>query len=476
MRFVSHSRRAVGVLALLCWGAISACAHGIPEVSPADIPAIRSRIAANPENTDLQVQLGMAQFKAEDYADALATLQGAVDAGNETGAAYLYLGMAQEQLENWSGAREAYSSYLEVGRSDPLKNELRRRLELIAQNLLKQQAEQALAQEAQLSSEPPTPRSLAVLPFGFNSDRDDLQPLIFALSDMMITDFAVSNALTVLERSQIQTLLDEMALTEAGYAEPATGARAGRLLRAEHVVQGVLTPLGQESLRLDTDILNIARAASAGTVSAEDQLQNLFDMEKDLVFRTLRDVLNVELTPAEEQQIRENRAQNILAFLAYGRGLRERDRGNYAGAVASFQQAADLDPSFGPAATAVDETSDMSAAAGTGTASLGQTASTTGETGTRSVAPPPSTGLGTTVGGTTTTAPTAGTLAGASEGVNPNPTSGQLDLGSTTKTSSEGTNTAEKRDPVPESQGQEGVTQTAKAQIRIVIKRPGGGE
>ena len=473
MQYASALRRTIGGFALVASVAISACAHGIPEVSPADIPAIQSRITDDPENTDLQVQLGMAQFKSEDYARSLATLQGAIDAGNETGAAYLYLGMSQEQLENWSGARDAYSTYLEVGRSDPLKEELRKRLELIAQNLLKERAQQALSQESRLSSEPPTPRSLAVLPFAFNSDREDLQPLIFALSDMMITDFAVSNALTVLERSQIQSLLDEMALTEAGYAEPTTGARAGRILRAEHVVQGVLTPLGQESLRLDTDILNIARATSAGTVSSEDELQNLFDMEKDLVFRTLRDVLNVELTPAEEQQIRENRAQNILAFLAYGRGLRERDRGNYDGAVAAFLQAQQLDPGFGPAATALSETSDIASAAGTGTTSLGQTAATTGETGTRNVAPPPATGVGANVGGTgPATASTSGTLSGVSDGVNPNPTSGTLDLGSTTS-GKEGAST-DKRDPVQESQGQEGVTKTAKAEIRIVIKRPGG--
>jgi tetratricopeptide (TPR) repeat protein len=476
MRYVSRHRPTPGILVVLAAVVVSACAHGIPEVSPADIPAIQSRIAANPENTDLQVQLGMAQFKAEDYGMAVTTLQGAVDAGNQTGAAYLYLGMTHERMEDWSAARDAYGTYLEVGRSDPLKDEVRKRLELIAQNLLRQQAAQALAQEAQISSEPPTPRSLAVLPFGFNSDREDLEPLIYALSDMMITDFAVSNALTVLERSQIQSLLDEMALTEAGYAEPATGARAGRMLRAEHVVQGVLTPLGQESLRLDTDILNIARAASAGSISAEDELQNLFDMEKDLVFRTLREVLNVELTPAEEQQIRENRAQNILAFLAYGRGLRARDQGDYAGALAAFQQAQQLDPGFDAAATAVSSTTDISSAASSDAGSLGQTASNTGEVGTRTVAPPPASGVGTNVGGTgSTTSSTAGTLNGAADGVDPSPTAGTLDLGSTT-TSGETTPTSTgERDPVQESQGQEGVTKTAKAQIRIVIKRPGGG-
>jgi tetratricopeptide (TPR) repeat protein len=476
MRYVPIRRWTAGVSALLVSVAISACAHGIPEVSPADIPAIQSRIALDPENTDLQVQLGMAQFKAEDYEQALATLQGAVDAGNQTGAAYLYLGMSQEQLDNWAGARDAYSRYLEVGRSDPLKGEVTQRLQLIARNLLKQQAQQALSQEDQLSGAAPTPRSLAVLPFGFNSDREDLQPLIYALADMMITDFAVTNALTVLERTQIQSLLDEMALTEAGYAEPATGARAGRLLRAEHVVQGVLTPLGQESLRLDTDILSTLRAASAGTISSEDLLEKLFDMEKDLVFRTLRDVLNVELTPAEEQQILDNRAQNILAFLAYGRGLRAQDRGDYAAALAAFQEAQRLDPTFGPTASAISVTSDIVAALGNGIPSLGQTAANTGELGTRTVAPPPGLGLGTSVAGLgSITSSTTGTLTGVSEGVNPTPTSGTLDLGSTQSVGSGTASTVgETRDPVQESQGQETVTTTAKAQILIVIRRPGG--
>lgn len=425
--------------------AITGCAYGFPQADPADIPQLQAAIEADPTDTDLQVRLGMAQYKAEDYTQARTTLRAAVEAGDESGPAFLYLGLAEEQFENWAAARDAYARYIDIGESGPLQDELRKRLELIAQNVLKQQAAQALAQESELSREPPTPRSVAIFPFGFNSDREDLEPLVYALTDMMITDFAVSNALTVLERAQIQTLLDEMALTEAGYAEPGTGARAGRLLRAEHVIQGVITTLGGENLRLDTDVLNIPRSASAGTLTAEDQIQNLFEMEKDLVFRTIRDVLGVELTPAEEQQIRENRSQNILAFLAYGRGLRERDQGNYAGAVAQFQQAQQLDPGFGAASAAVSETSDMSDAATSGTAGVAQTAATGG--------------------GTSTT----GTLSGASEGVNPTPTSGTLDQGST-QGGPENT-----RDAVQESQGQEGATST-KAQIRIVIKRPGGGE
>lgn len=451
MRYLTPPARALRVLLVLVPAALaSACATGIPRVDPADIPRLQERIAADPADTDLQVQLGMAQFQAGEHAQSLATLQGAIEAGNESGAAYLYLGLAHEELEEWTSARDAYQRYLEAGAGGPLGEQITKRLQLIAQNALRQQAQQALAQETELSGASPTPRSVAVFPFGFNSDREDLEPLIYALADMMITDFSVSDALTVLERSQIQTLLDEMALTEAGYAEPTTGARAGRLLRAEHVVQGIITTLGQETLRLDTDVLNIPRSASAGTLSAEDALQNLFDMEKDLVFRTIRDVLGVQLTPAEEQQIRENRSENILAFLAYGRGLRARDQGDYAGAVAAFQQATQLDPGFGAAAAAASETQDMSDAAGTSTTQV-------------ATVPP-------------TTTPPTGTLAGAAEGVNPTPTASTLGQGSTQSGSGATQSTTEKRDPVQESQGQETVSKPATAQIRIVIKRPGGGD
>lgn len=430
---------------------LAGCATGMPTVDPADIPVIQRELAADPGNADLQLRLGMAQFQAGDFPEALQTLQGAVEAGNESGTAMLYLGLTHEELENWTAAREAYQQYLQSDASGPMEEQIRGRLQLIARNVLREQAQQALAQEAELSDAAPTPRSVAIFPFGFNSDREDLEPLVYALSDMMITDFAVSNALTVLERSQIQTLLDEMALTEAGYAEPTTGARAGRLLRAEHVVQGVITTLGQENLRLDTDVLNTERSASAGTVSAEDQLQNLFDMEKDLVFRTIRDVLGVELTPAEEQQIRENRSDNILAFLAYGRGLRAQDQGDYAGAVAAFQQATQLDPGFGAAAAAASDAQDASQAAGTSTSQV-------------ATAPPPP-------------APTTGTLTGVAEGVNPTPTTSTL--GSSTGTQASGTTataTQEKRDPTQESSSGDSVTQAAKAQIRVVIKRPGGGD
>ena len=152
MRFAPRFGPRTGLLLLTVGLMLSGCAYAVPEVDPADIPRLRRDVTANPEDTDLQVQLGMAQFKAEDYDQALQNLQAAVDAGNESGVAFLYLGMTHEQSDNWSGARDAYSRYLEVGRSDPLKQEITGRLELIGANILRDQARAALAAEAGLGA------------------------------------------------------------------------------------------------------------------------------------------------------------------------------------------------------------------------------------------------------------------------------------------------------------------------------------
>jgi tetratricopeptide (TPR) repeat protein len=437
----------------------------MPRVSPADIPRLEAEVAASPGDTDLRVQLGMAQYAAGDYEAARTQLQAAVDAGNRSGAAYLYLGLVQEELQDWAAAREAYTRYLSVASSSEARDEVRRRLTLIGRNLLRAQAQQALAQEAQIAGAAQvTPRSVAVLPLAFNSDRADLEPLIYALADMMTTDFAVSNALVVLERSQIQALLDEMALASSGYAEPTTGARAGRLLRAEHVFQGVLTTLGESDLHTQADILNVPNTSSAGQLTESAALQALFDMEKQIVIRTIREVLGVELTPAEEQAILENRMSNVLAFLAYGRGLREIDRGNYEAAQAEFALSMQLDPSSFPSReAAMAEAADLVRASAVTTSGLSDLAVATGEVGIGALGPPRATLVDDVA--------VRSTLSTVTEAVAPAPTAGTLDVGVTTETRASVQTT---RDPVQESRGAETVTGTAQAQIQIVIRNPGG--
>ena len=425
------------VLPLLLGG----CARQGLDADPGDIPSLQEQLSQDPGDLTAQTRLGIALYKDGRFEQARATLSNAVDAGAESGAAYLYLGLSNESLEDWGGAREAYTTYLDVGNWGPLKDDLEDRLLLIVRNELQSAAQAALAREAELATEAPEPRTVAVFPFRLVSDNEDLAPLRVALADMMITDLAISNALTVLERTQIQSLLNEMALSEAGYADPATGARAGRLLRSEHVVQGVLTTLGQENIQFDAEVMNTVQAQSAGSISDQDQLESIFEMEKGLVFQIL-DVLGAALTPAEREAINENRAENILAFLAYGEGLMAMDRGDFQAASDLFQQAASLDPTFDAAQSATTEAQSLDNAAETTTAqiqdaSAGETAAVTG------------------VADAADIGPTDDLLQATSQDVNPSATATIIDQGTTT-TAGDDNQQASERDSTQEATQQEG--------------------
>ncbi len=460
---MSHPR--ILLVAALLPPLVAGCFHRIPRADPAEIPRLEAALSREPGNPELLTRLGMAHFRAGNLSQAEARLGAAVATGEASGAAYLYLGLVHEAREEWGQARQAYSSYLERGRYGPLKEEIQKRLVLITRQELRTQARAALAREAELSATPPLQGSVAVFPFHVVTDNEDLLPLQVAMADMMTTDLALVRGLRVLERAQVQSLLTEMALTEAGLTQPETGARAGRLLRAEHVVQGALSTLPGENLRLDAEILHTVRGTPAGQASGQDALQRLFDLEKAAVFRIL-ETLGVSLTPAEREAILNNRAANLLAFLAYGQGLMALDRGDYGAAQGYFRQALGLDPAFRPAAAAQVQAQVLQQAALTTPSDLAVRADA-------ELAPPAVEAAETGLAATGVASTTLSTLGGVANELVPTPAATLVGTGSTT---SGVTEQGQNRNPTQESKGQEGVTTPTTATIQIVIRRPGGGD
>ena len=298
-------RRISGVLVAVLF---AGCAGATITARPDEIPTLEKRVAAAPNDAAAVTSLGVAYYNAQKYNEARATLERAVTMAGAPAAARAYLALA---------AREQ----------------------------LKQDARAVLAREQQLSEEPPTARTVAVMPFRIVGLTDELAPLQTALTDMIITDLSISPAITSIERSRINAMIDEMLLAQSGLAEQETGARVGRLLKAEHVVQGILAQSGDQQVRMDATVLNTARRATAGTFGQNEQLDAIFKLEKQIVFNIF-DVLGVTLTETEREKINENRTTNLLAFLAYGRGLESLDRANYQQAQTFFRQASRIDPSF----------------------------------------------------------------------------------------------------------------------------------
>ncbi|MFP4521589.1 MAG: hypothetical protein ACLFQK_05535, partial [Fibrobacterota bacterium] len=105
--------------------------------------------------------------------------------------------------------------------------------------------------------------------------------------------------------------------------------------------------------------VKVGTAKSAG--KAEGSLEEIFKLEKDLVFNIIKE-MGIVLTDSEREAVEKIPTENVLAFLAYSKGLDAEDRGDYSAAADFYSQAAKEDPEFRKASESAEDASLKSAA------------------------------------------------------------------------------------------------------------------
>jgi TolB-like protein len=329
---------------------LGACAGSAPSTTvapaPQDLSALQAELDKNPGNSALATRVGIGYYEAKNFTRARDVLRAATAVDKQNYPAQVYLGLSYEELGKLDSARVAYSTALAQTRSARHRSDLEGRLTLLTQKELRVQAREAIAKEAQLSREPITGNAVAVLPFRYVGSNEDLRPVSRGLTQLMITDLAKLSQLRLPEREQVQALVDEMALADAGRVDPATGARSGRLLRASRVIQGsVQDNPGRQELKVDATVVDAKDAKVIGTGSGQDKLQELFALQKQILFR-LVDQMGITITPADRRALSERPTADLQAFLAYSRGLESEDRGDWPAAASNFSAAVARDPNF----------------------------------------------------------------------------------------------------------------------------------
>lgn len=359
-------RVAIRLLALAAFAAgASGCAGGMQTTrapSPEAIPGLEEQLAEAPQDPGLLWRLGAAYRAAGDLEQATSYLERAVQADPAEPNARLYLAMAYEDQTFPSSAISEYNAYIELVPESPLADDIAARIRLLRRQELRQAVRRAMEREEQLTGAPPSDRAVAVFPFLFAAEDEELRPLGRALAQMLATDLAQPERITVLERVQIQALMDELELMDAGIIDAATAARSGYLVGAGQIVQGQIQGT-EDQLELDAAVLRVQapRTANRRPVSVADNAQRLFDLEKRLAFQIF-EAMGVQLTPAERERVNQRWTENLQAVLAYGMGLEASDRGQYAEAAEHFREAARLDPGFVAARQEAEESATMALA------------------------------------------------------------------------------------------------------------------
>lgn len=449
--------------------ALSGCATARVPAGDA-IQRLEAARTQSPQSAPAARALGIAYYKAGRLADARAALTQAASLDPRDGTTALYLGLTAEKQGDLVAARSAYEGYLQYGRTRRIRSQLEARLAALTRLELAQAAKVAIAREASLSTQPPQPNTVAVMPLRFSGADSSLQPLERGLAELITTDLSRSSRLTVVERARLSALLSELELGRTGVADTTQGLRAGRILQAAKLVQGSILQVGPERLRVDAALVDAQTAQASGGSTQDDRLDELFALEKRLVLDLFRE-LNVALTPAERNAVEQRPTRSLAAFLAYSRGLTAEDQGKYDDASRFYNDAVRIDPGFGAARQRGQEVQRVEVGAQVTPAAVEATAvgtvegnlATAAQQG--SVTPPATTS-------------TASTAMNAASNLNPSP-AGSAAVGTTATTAgSAGANgnstpgaNPPARDPAADATGSESPTPNT-GRVVIVIKLP----
>lgn len=327
------------------------CASMSPRaVSPAEIPALEAQIEVSPDDGAALHRYAAALFAADRCEDAEPAASRAIDVAPAVYLGTLVLGRCLEQRERFDEALGIYtdflSEYSEANGADAIDAQRR----MAAQQRGAALARAALAAGVQdAAQEAANPDAVAVLP-ALVVGSPEYAALSRGLAAMMISDLDILQRFQLLERVEIEAILDELALAESALVDPATAARVGRIVRAGRTVQGTATlDAGAEDALLEAAVAGLTGPPGAPVESAGG-LDALLDLEKELVLG-VSEALGYVPSLAERTLVLENGTRNLAAFLAFSAGLEAEAAGDYEAAAQLFQDALDEDPDFEAART-----------------------------------------------------------------------------------------------------------------------------
>jgi TolB-like protein len=220
---------------------------------------------------------------------------------------------------------------------------------------------------AQASAKP----TVAIMYFNnnaFGPGAKDYDGLMKGVPDFLVTEMSSNPNIRVIERDQVQKLVDEQKLSTDGRVDPATAAKIGKLLGAQHMIFGGFAADPRGNFRIDARAVNV----ETGLIEYAERVQDKADNVMPLIDR-LAERLNKGMNlPANPMRTGEASAPSGAALLAssstserktlpmkyavmYGKALDMADRGDKARAVELFGAVLKEFPDYGPAKSGISK-------------------------------------------------------------------------------------------------------------------------
>ena len=301
---------------------------------------------ANPKHWLIKRELGIAHYRNRQNEKAVEKLRQALELRPANGRALLYLGLSYEQQQMFAEAVAVYRIYGKLSVLDPMRKEMQARIREVHLQALQREIQKNLSALEAGRIAPPEPNTVAVLYFRNLSQSDELAPLLKGIAEVLISDFGKVQSLRLVERIKLQVLLEEMQVSSSEFFDQVQSPKAGKLLGAGRLISGGIERLSETSLQINAGAIITATGELQGKgAQATGSLAEILALEKILFFELIRD-LGMRLTEAEVEAVKPLPTKNILAFLAFCKGLDFDDKNQLEAAAAQYERAVQLDPAF----------------------------------------------------------------------------------------------------------------------------------
>lgn len=199
--------------------------------------------------------------------------------------------------------------------------------------------------------------TVAIMPFtngAIGAAHGELEPLRKGIADMLITELSANPRIRVVERAQLEKLLEEQNLGQGRNVDPETAVRVGRVLGAHHMIFGAFVTDFKGNMRLDVRAVDVETSRIEYTETVTDKTDNFMAMISRIAEKANGGMRLPEL-PRQARDASSNRARKMPFQVAmlYSRAIAEEDRGNTASAVQLYRAVVEKFPEYEPAERAL---------------------------------------------------------------------------------------------------------------------------
>lgn len=197
------------------------------------------------------------------------------------------------------------------------------------------------------------PRIIAVMGFSDTSADKQAEGFNRALQEMLTTDLSTSRDVRVVERTQLEEVLQELKLGKTEFLDQASAARVGKGLGAQAILTGSLW-IRDGTMRIDARLVHVETGEIILPEKIVGAADSFLDLEKELATKIV-ETLGARLSAFEKASLSRRHTTDFKAALAFGQALEAEDAGNAALARERAAAALRLDPDFAMAEAVVKD-------------------------------------------------------------------------------------------------------------------------